>query len=79
MGGARVGKVKRSKEQGVEDQQRSFFAQARNFNTPAFVRNQVPSAGAPKLTPGRVPRMQQLQALKGIALVRHARLVPTCS
>ncbi len=54
MGGAKVGKVKRSKEQSVEDQQRSFFAQARNFNTPAFASSKVPSAGTPKLTPGRV-------------------------
>ena len=36
MGGARVGKVKKSSTSRVVDHQRNFFAQARTHLTPAF-------------------------------------------
>ena len=54
MGGARTGKVKKSKEATMADAQRSFFAQAasRSQLTPAFVSSSAPSfEGTPAFTP----------------------------
>ena len=51
MGGARVGKVKKSSTSRVVDHQRDFFAQARTHLTPAFS-GPGPRAESSELTPG---------------------------
>lgn len=49
MGGARLGRVKKSQRDSAQDAQRSFFAQARSHLTPAFCSTKAVCAS---LTPG---------------------------
>ena len=50
MGGARLGRVKKSQRDSAQDAQRSFFAQARSHLTPAF--SSTKAVCQASLTPG---------------------------